>query len=273
MKFDDIPKVSKSILDDDYQLSGHQFVAKQKTNFDGAVSTLTVDVLSGQPVLTPAKVSFKFPTPLGIKGFPIDKLEMDKAGKLKLEVSMSEAMHSVPGLVVDGKTDMVNLAKATKGITYTGIKDTRIAVETKPMSPMDFTCDITKAMGSATVGMKFAGIAGLSSPDLGCRVVSGPYFASLLAKDKFKVYTANLAYTVSKELKVACTYVQGGKSSGSYSAGLAYALAAGTSIKAKIAQDMTVSTSVKHELAKGMTLIAGAKYGKDVTYGVKLSLD
>mmetsp|Transcript_18041 Transcript_18041/g.32184 ORF Transcript_18041/g.32184 Transcript_18041/m.32184 type:complete len:275 (+) Transcript_18041:72-896(+) len=271
VKFDDIPKVSKSILDDDYQVSGYQLVGKQKTNFDGAVSTLTVDVLPGQPVVTPAKVSLKFPKPLGIVGFPIDKLEMDKSGKFKLEVSMSKDMHQVPDLVIDAKCDPFNLAKATKGLTYSGIKDTLIKVETKPMSPMDFTFEATKTMGLATVGMKCAGVG---TPDLGIRMASGPYFASLVAKEKLKTFTTNVFYKVSDDLKLAATYTQGGKASGSYTAGLAYSLAKGTSVKAKIAQDMAVCASVKHELAKGMTAIAGCKYaGGKTTYGLKLSLD
>lgn len=278
VKFDDIPKVSKSILDDDYQVSGYQFNAKQKTSFDDAVSTLTVDVLPGEKMMTPAKISFKFPKPLGIMGSPIDKLEMDKSGKFKLEVSMDKKMHKVDDLLLDAKTDMVNLAKATTGLTYTAIKDTSIKFETKPAKPMDFTFEATRSIGNAVVGMKCAGLA---PPDLGVRILSGPYFASLLAKENLSVFTANLFYKVDDNLKVACTYQQGGKNTGVCSAGLAYQLAKSTSFKAKITQDtkkdlkgLVLSTSVKHQVVKGMTLISGCKYadGKP-SYGLKLSIE
>mmetsp|Transcript_79946 Transcript_79946/g.146197 ORF Transcript_79946/g.146197 Transcript_79946/m.146197 type:complete len:273 (-) Transcript_79946:116-934(-) len=269
IKFDDIPKVSKSVLDDDYQVSGHQLVGKNKTNLGGAVLTTTIDI-GKDAVKTPAKLGWKFPKPFGVAGVSVDKLEMDKSGKYKLEVSCSKDFHKVPDLAMDFKTDMVNLAKATKSVTYTGVKDMRVSFETKPASPMDFTYDVTKAMGLATVGLKGSG---MKFPDLGIRILSGPYFCSLLAKEKGKAITANLFYKVSDDLKVACTYQQGGKTSGNYSAGIAYALSKTMSMKAKMAQDMSVCASVKYELAKGLTVLAGCKYAKDLSYGVKVSID
>ena len=45
MKFDDLEKTSKEVLSDDYQTSGFQFKAKQKTSWQGSVVTTAVDLV------------------------------------------------------------------------------------------------------------------------------------------------------------------------------------------------------------------------------------
>merc|ERR1719232_464269 len=92
VKFDDLSKPAKDILEDDHQTSGFQFKAKQKTNWDGAVVTSTVDLFpppakgdaGGSSVKTPAKLSWKFPKPFGIDAFSVDKLEVSSMGSLSL---------------------------------------------------------------------------------------------------------------------------------------------------------------------------------------------
>ena len=66
-KFDDISKAAASVLKDDFQCNSYQVQAKQKTSWEGAVSTTTVDLFKKGDTKTPAKVSWKFPTPFGIK--------------------------------------------------------------------------------------------------------------------------------------------------------------------------------------------------------------
>merc|ERR1719188_2503504 len=130
--------------------------------------------------MTPAKLSWKLPSPFGISSVCVDKLEMDKAGKFKLEASSDKVY---PGLKVECKSDLMDVAKVTAGCTYTGIKDTLVKFETKATKPDDFTAEVTHALGMATCGVKF-GKANVARPDLGVRLQSGAYFCSLMAKDK-----------------------------------------------------------------------------------------
>merc|ERR1719469_1854129 len=111
VKFDDLAKATNEVLNDDYQLNGHQFQAKQKTSFEGAVVTTAVDLFA-KDCATPAKLTWKFPKPFGLAGVSIDKLEMDKAGKFKFEAAFDQAAHTVPDLKLEFKSDLVDVSKA-----------------------------------------------------------------------------------------------------------------------------------------------------------------
>merc|ERR1712032_1801951 len=82
-------------------------------------------------VQTPAKLSWKFPKPLGILGFSIDKFEMDKKGAMKLETSASKELHKIADLKVEGKSNITDIGSISAGLAYTGLKDTQIKCETK----------------------------------------------------------------------------------------------------------------------------------------------
>jgi len=273
VKFDDISKTSNEVLSDDYQTSGFQLKTKQKTSFDGAVITSAVDLCPAKDsCATPAKLTWKLPKPLGFSYFAIDKLEMDKAGKYKLEAS-TDKVYS--GLKVECKSDLADLSKIVAGCTYTGLKDTQIKLETKATNPQDFTCEVTRTVGIATCGIK-CGMASITAPDVGARFLSGPFFGSIYAKEKFSAYTAHCYYKVSKDLKCAATFDYGGKKSGNFSVGIGYDVMKGTSIKAKVQQDQSLHCSVKHAVAKGFSMIAGGKYDTkkgDYTYGLQLSIE
>jgi len=273
VKFDDISKTANEVLSDDYQTSGYQLKAKQKTSWDGAVLTSAVDLFPAKDAcMTPAKLTWKLPTPLGFKFLGVDKLEMDKGGKFKLEASTDKIY---PALKVEAKTDLADLAKVSASCTYTGLKDTFVKFETKPAKPQDFTCEVTRAAGIATFGTKFS-LANITAPDVGVRVLSGPYFCSLLAKDKFSVFTGHCFYKASDVLKCAATCDVGGKKSGQFTFGLAYDVVKGTKLKVKVQRDQSVSCSVKHEISKGFSLLAGARLEtqkKDYTCGLQLSIE
>jgi len=273
VKFDDISKTANEVLSDDYQTNGFQFKAKQKTSWDGAVLTSAVDLFPPkESTMTPAKLTWKFPTPLGFNLVSIDKLEMDKGGKFKLEASSDKVYKD---LKLEAKSDLVDPSKVTAGFTYTGMKDTLLKFETKAMKPGDFTCELTRTAGIATFGVK-CGAANVKCPDLGVRFASGPFFCSLLAKEKVSAFTAHCFYKASNELKIAATGDYGGKKSGQFGVGLAYDVVKGTKLKVKVQHDQSVSCSVKHELSKGFTLLAGGKYDtkkKDYTYGLQLSIE
>merc|ERR1711972_865775 len=206
----------------------------------------------------------------GITAFSVDKLELDKGGKLKLEASSGKLY---PGLKVDYKSDLEDVNKVVVGHTYTGLKDTQLKLEHKLMKPQDFTGEVTYSAGIATCGVKFtSAIPSGGIPDFGVRFLSGPFFCSLLAKEKFGAFSAHGFYKATPDIKCAATYQHGGKASGNFTLGLSYK----GLYKVKVAQDQSICCSVKHSVAKGFTLLTGAKYSckkGDYSYGVQLSIE
>merc|ERR1712241_161437 len=75
----------------------------------------------------------------------------------------------------------------------------------------------------ATFGLKLnSSILKGGAPDFGVRVLSGPFFCALLAKDAFKTYDASVFYKANADFKCAATYQHGGKANGAFTLGLAY---------------------------------------------------
>jgi len=178
-------------------------------------------------------------------------------------------------LKLECKSDLVDVSKIVACCTYTGLKDTQIKLETKATKPQDLTCELTKTIGMATCGVKYS-LATPTSADLGLRLVSGPFFGSLYAKEKFSVFTAHCYYKATSELKCAATCEYGGKKSGNFSVAAMYDLRKGTTLRAKVQQDQSIHCSLKHALAKGFNLIAGAKYDtkkSDYSYGLQISIE
>merc|ERR1711972_853649 len=179
------------------QTQGYVLKAKQKTSYGGAVLSTQVDLFSGKDpkaVATPAKLTWKWPTPFGIKQANIDKLEVDKGGKFKLEASSTE-VH--PGLKLDCKSDLADVNKVMAGFTYTGLKNAQVKFECKALKPQDFTGEATYTKDIATLGLKMnSTILNGGAPDVGLRVLSGPFFCALVSKDKFKAYNASASYKV-----------------------------------------------------------------------------
>jgi len=274
VKFDDIPKVANEVLSDDYQVSGYVFKAKQKTSWAGAVLTSQVDLFSDDKCATPAKLAWKLPAPLGIGAVNIDKLEIDKGGKYKLEASSDKAY---PGLKIECKSDLADVNKVVVGCTYSGLPKAAIKLETKAAKPQDFTGELTYAAATfATCGVKFSS-ALLSGglPDFGVRFLHGPFFGSLLAKDKLGTFTAHCFYKATPDVKCAATYTYGGKANGACSLGVSYSHKLAL-CKVKVSQDQTVCCAVKIPVAKGFTKTCGAKYNikkGDYSYGVQLSIE
>lgn len=278
VKFDDLPKVSSEVLNDDHQISGFQFKAKQKTSLEGSVITTAVD-LWAKDGKTPAKMTWKIPKVYTIAGLCIDKLEMDKAGKYKLEASLDKALHKVNGLKVEVKSDLNDKAKATVGFHYSGapvkaLQDTQFKFETKALKPQEFTTEFTKTYQMATFGAK-CGMKNLAKPDLGIRLLKGNMFGAFMLKDSFSVFSLYGFYKVNPDILVACSFDKKPKGN-NFSFGAKYTLNKGTSIKAKVQEDTSISCTIKHEVSKGFTVMAGGKYNttkKDMSYGVQLSIE
>lgn len=209
-KFGDIQKKAADVLNEDHQTKGYTIKSKQKTSWDGAVLTTACDLFSGKDeITTPGKVTWKFPKPAGFSGISIDKFEIDKKGGMKLEAVADNSLHKVKDLKVEFKSDLKDLSQITKGITFTGIKDTQIKAEVKPLDLKKFSAEVTRSVGDlATVGVKFGG-AGV--PDVGLNLTKGPAFAAVTAGAGFSVFNVYGMYTVNDKLKVAATFEQGGK--------------------------------------------------------------
>jgi len=274
-KFDDISKAASGVLGDDFQCDGFQLKAKQTTNFDGATSDLTVDYAAKEAVKTPAKLSFKFPKPLAIlklEGLAVDKLDLDKNGGIKMESSLSKALHGVDGLKLEVKTDFGNAL--TYHSTFTGQKDLALKFETSHFTPTAFTLEVLHGIGPCVLGAQLKGTASLV-PSVGLNYKEGDFFASVIAKEQFTEITAHGLYTASKDIKLAATYQYGGKKNGTYCLGGSLALGKEMAAKAKFDGDK-VSVALKKDLAKGSKLFCGFAYEMtkgDFAYGVKLAIE
>jgi hypothetical protein len=291
-KFDDLCKPAKDVLGDDYQVTGYQLKSKAKTNFEGLANFAgspdgkSGGVLStqidfnpavGDGKATPAKLTWKFPRFLGIAGIAFDKLEMDKAGKMKLEASVDNGLHGVKDLKIDCKSGLDSTSSLLVGGAYTGIADAVVRAEVKAMNPADYTAEASYDVAGATLSLKSTKA---SVADIGARYASGPLTCSATCK-KFSAFTFHGFYKASADLKVAATYDFGGKTDGAFAAGAGYTMQEGTTIKGKLTgvngKDLAVSASVKHQLAKGTTMVAGATMpvdgSKPLTWGVQVSIE
>jgi len=266
IKFDDISKVATSVHKDDFHTAGLQLKTKLKTSYQNSVLSTQVDLFD-EKAATPAKLTFVWPKPLGFKKAFIDKLEVDKAGKFKLEASSADVY---PGLMLEAKSDLTSVNKV--GFTYTDYQETRVQFECEATDPKDFTCETTYKKDKATFGLKLnSSILKGGLPDAGVRFQSGPFFCALLATGSFKAYNASLFYKQSDAVKGAVTYQHGGKANGSFTVGVAYKDFA----KVKVDQSQTVACSYKHTLSKGFTVLGGLSYNlpkADAKWGVQLSI-
>lgn len=267
VKFDDIAKVATEVLHDDYQTDGYTLKAKQKTAYSGAVVTTQIDFFKDGA--TPAKLSWKIPVQYGsVKGLSIDKLELDRSGKYKLEASADQVYH---GVKLEYKSNILDFQKDSVGCTYTGSKDTQVKFECPVWNPAEFKSEVTHTYKVATVGLKLnSSILQGGYPDFGLRVLDGPFFCSLLANEKER--KLNAFYKASSDIKCAATYQQGGKANGAFTVGIVYK----DLYKAKVANDQSISFSAKHSIAKGFTFLGGGSYKiKDGKYtmGLQLSIE
>jgi len=260
VKFDDLNKVAKSVLNDDYKTSGNEFKAKQKVSC-GAVLTTTVDLKpkGKDPVSTPATVSLKLPNPMGVKGLSVDKLEYNAGGNYKLECGLDKTLHKVDGLAVDIKSDLTDLGKVTSGLTFNGIKDTTVKLELKPLDPSNLTFELTRDQGPMTVGLK-CGKANATKPDVGVRLTQSGVFASLLATGQFKKFEAMAQYKVDKiDLAASATKAGSGLD---FVVGLGYKHDGKSSLKAKVTDKGAIQATVKYSPSAGVTFLGGASYSK-----------
>merc|ERR1712176_583187 len=204
---------------------------------------------------------------------------MDKSGAYAAEAVFTEALHTVKGLSVTAKSDLVNPQKVAGTFTFTGLPNTRIQLDTKLTNPADAAVELTtSAIKNFTFGAKMS-LKTDKLPNLGLRFGTGNIFFALVASSNLQNLKAHKMLKVNDDLKLAATVEKSLKDKGppKFSAGLLFNLAAfDTKLKAKASQDMTVCVSAKKPLAKGFTLLAGSKYNpakKSTSFGLQVSLE
>lgn len=278
-KFDDLTKPGTKVLNDDYQVKGFQFTTKNKTGWDGATVSTAVDLFD-KGGATGAKITWKLPSPLGLKGISIDKLEMDKAGATKAEAVLDKNFHKIhPDLKLEIKTALSDPNGLSSGMTFSGIKDTFVKAEFKPMAVgkvkesvvVEMTRDFS---GGTSAGLRLKGCSP-PKPELAVCGAGGPCFMALTASDMFKSFGVFYLHKLKPHLTIVTAFQRGTKKDDGISAAMAYQVRPETTLKAKLQQDMSVSASINHQLCKGFTVLAGGRFsGKDsFSFGMKVSVE
>jgi len=277
VKFGDINKTAKDVIESDYHTSAysvkHQVgTSAESGQFKGAALTTSVDMFGGEKACaTPAKVTWKQPNFFGVKGLSLDKLEQASNGKYACEVSVADGVHQVKGLKVVAKSDLADMSKVSLTSTYTGLSETLITCEIPPMNAGKSSFELTRLFGAFTFGAKL-GMANLQQPSLGLRYAQGPFFAALTANVKDSVDAkAHCYYKVSNELEVAAACDT------KMAAEVGVKCKASDSIIAKAKVDSkNFSTTLKYTLAKGFNVFCGCKLDlktQSTSYGANVSLD
>lgn len=276
VKFDDLNKVAKGVLNDDYlkALDGsYEFKAKQKVDSSGSVFTTTVKLQPKGPVFTPGTVALKQPKPFGVAGLVLDKLEYNKDGAIACEVAIGKELHKVDGLSVTLKTDLEKMEKVSKEITFTGIADTQVKLDAKPFDIPSSIVEVTRTQGPAQIGVK-AKVGSVQQPDVGLRLaLDGGLFGSLVAKNAFKDLEFMAHYKVNSDIEAAINVNRAGdKISGT--AGVCVKQNDAV-FKVKASDKLNVDCVAIFSLYKGFKVLAGAKYTADkkASFGASLQVE
>jgi len=271
-KFDDIAKVVKDALEEDYTTTGCQFKLKKKTGFHDAAIEAVINHGS-----TPGCVKLKLPKPFGISAFNIDKFEFKDSGKIRVETSSTWAEKHVPGLTIECKKDADNVFDAlvntcdsipqnlSVGFTYTGLADTQIKAETKLSDVNQFTAEVMRTVKDSKLGVKFNS---RNHPDLGFSHTQGHAFVALVAKQCANV-RLNGAYTFDDKTKLAVACNVHGADQGQFAVGVERKVAEGWTLKTKVEKDRSLTASLKRK-SGGVSLLSGVKIsesGKSCAYG------
>lgn len=277
VKFDDLTKPGTKVLNDDYQVRGFQFKTKNKTGWDGATVTTAVDLFD-KGGATGAKITWKLPSPMGIKGISIDKLEMDKTGATKAEAVLDKSFHRVPDLKLELKSALSDPNGLSSGMTFAGIKDTLVKAEFKPLAvgkvKESVVLEVTKDFsGGTSAGLRLKGCSP-PQPELAVCGAGGPCFMALTASNMFKSFGVFYLHKL-KDLTIVTAFQRGTKKDDGFSAAVAYQVRPDTSVKAKLQQDMSVSASINHEVCKGFTVLGGGRFsGKEsFSFGMQVSVE
>jgi len=260
---DSLAKSVTDILNKGYPTGGCQFQIKQQTKFNDASVKGIADISDGCSV---GKLKWKVPKPFGFSKVSIDRLEFDKSGDINTEVTATVA----DGCDLQIKTELKELNNIVKdfkgnkstsvGVTYTGVADTVVQVETKVADPAQFTAELMKTFNKTIVGAK---CEGANVPDVGISHTQGPLQVVLKANQLSNLICFG-SYAMDKDTQFATSCTLRGSESGSVSMGVQHQMSEGWVLKAKLESDSSLSASVKHS-AGGLSLVTGAQFAPNST--------
>jgi len=265
MKFSDICKPSKDLLEDDYT-SNINLKAKVKAGPIG----VTIETERSAAGTLSSKVGGKF----AYAGLNFDKLQAKADGSHVLETSIAP----LPGCKLTFKANK----GADLGLEYsTGAVKTSASLDVLNMSKFSKSFCIGVAPGINVGGNLSYNIsgdkAGLSSYNCGASYIAGPLAASVISASKFSQINVGIMYKVNNDISVASmTTHSSEKSVDLVAIGGAYTGASLGTIKAKIGSDGTTSACVITEVAPNVNLTAsGSVNGADFStlkYGIGITI-
>ncbi|KAL9180125.1 LOW QUALITY PROTEIN: hypothetical protein ACHAXT_008095 [Thalassiosira profunda] len=250
MKFSDISKPSKDLLNDDY-------TARERPVPIG----VTIETERSAAGTLSSKVGGKF----AYAGLNFDKVQA-KADGLQCARDLPRPLRGVTFKANKG---------ADLGVEYTAGKITTTgALDVLNMSKLSAsTC------ASVAPGINLGGdLGGLSSYNVGASYATGPLFASVTTASKFSTFNVGVLYKVNGDLSLASSTTHtSGKACDVLAIGGAYSGLAGVgTIKAKVGSNGITSACVVKEVAPKVNLTAsGSISGTDFStfkYGVGITM-
>merc|ERR1719230_2417494 len=205
-------------------------------------------------------------------------------GIFKLEGEISEKLHRVPHLKLEGKLPNVkDYTGATAGLTFSGLKtsvagqavELQCKADVSPFALDKSAFEITKSVSPmACFGVK-AGLSNLTSPSFACRFGGGSMFAALAMKpDAMGAHIDAHGFCKTKlpaglggqEVKFGAHCCKKGVAPPSFGLGVQWEVMKGAHLKAKVEQAVdkdrqvnSLTASAKYTLSQGVALIAAAK--------------
>jgi voltage-dependent anion channel protein 2 len=246
MKFGDLSKPAKDLINDDYA-SGISMKAKTKAGGVGVTIEASRDDMGS--------ITSKIGTKFAYAGLNFDKLQFKPDGSNVLETSMVPC----PGCKMTFKANKgadLGFEYVKSGVTTTGTLDVL------GMSKLSASTCAGVAPGinaGADLVYNLSGNkAGLSSYNVGVQYASGPLTASVVSASKLSTFNVGVLYKVNGDLSLATSSSHSGSNLAAFNAvGAAYTgMPQVGTIKAKYDSKGTISASVITDVAPKVSLTA-----------------
>jgi len=275
LRFDAFGHDASEVLNVGYAQSGYVLQTKKSTRWGGSIVETQVSCFDGtKKCATPATLSWRLPKPFGFSFVDIDKLELDRAGKCKLDASFANAC-GVPGLKVDVRFPVEDLSKAAIGCTYANLRPFLFRLDCPARSPGSFRGEVTCApVRGAHLGAKFTSEGGI--PDLALRLSSGRLAIILGARVSQGALGTSAFLRVSPHFRYAASLgFSATHGLSSTTLGMVYK----NVYRVKVAhstREVDIAGSVLFPVSKGISLLGGVRYGVKqghLSWGLALKLE
>jgi len=266
MKFSDISKPSKDLLNDDYT-SSVSLKAKSKA---GPIA-VTIETDRSSTGTLSSKIGGKF----SYAGLNFDKVQHKADGSQVLETSLVPCAGCKMTFKANKGADL--------GVEYTAGKMTTTgSLDVLNMSKLSTSTCIGVAPGINVGGDLSYNISGdkggLSSYNVGASYATGPLFASVTSASKFGQFNVGVLYKVNGDLSLASSTTHSSAKACDISAiGASYTGLSGVgTIKAKVGSNGVTSACLIKEIAPKVNLTAsGSVSGADFStfkYGLGVTM-